>query len=91
MCSIVYEHMFPRLLLRTLALVGAALLVWSVLARPSGAHGARTVYRVRASDTLWSIAASHYGGDPGGAVWSIEQANHLSGETIFPGETLVLP
>jgi LysM repeat protein len=83
--------MFPRLILRTLALVGAALIVWSVLARPSGAHAPRTVYLVRASDTLWSIAASHYGGDPGSAVWQIEQANHLSGPTIFPGESLVLP
>jgi hypothetical protein len=91
MCSVSYEHMFPRLILRTTVLVGAVLLIWGVLARPSGAHAPRTLYRVRASDTLWSIAASHYAGDPGGAVWSIEQANHLTGETIFPGETLVLP
>jgi LysM repeat protein len=83
--------MFSKTLLRMLALVGATLLVWSVLARPSGAHAPRAVMRVQAGETLWSIAASHYGGDPGGAVWSIEQANHLTGAAIYPGETLVLP
>jgi hypothetical protein len=83
--------MFVRTALRTLALAGTALLVWSVLARPSGAHGPRTLYRVRAYDTLWTIAAQHYSGDPRGAIFQIEQANHLSGGAIFPGESLVLP
>ncbi len=72
-------------------LVGAVLLAWSVLARPSGAHGPRTLYRVRPYDTLWTIAASHYGGDPRDGIWQIEQANHLAGGAIFPGESLVLP
>jgi nucleoid-associated protein YgaU len=83
--------MFVKTLMRTAVLVGAALLIWSVLARPSGAHGPQTLYRVRADDTLWSIAASHYGGDPGSAVWQIERTNHLSGAAISPGERLVLP
>jgi nucleoid-associated protein YgaU len=83
--------MFGRILLRTLVLAGAALVVWSVMARPSGAHGPRVVYRVRPADTLWSIAEQRYGGDPRGAIWQIEQANHLSGASIYPGETLVLP
>jgi nucleoid-associated protein YgaU len=88
--------MFARTLLgkalvRSLALAAAALVVWSVAARPSGAHGPKTVYRVRPSDTLWAIAAARYGGDVRQAVWQIEQANHLAGATIVPGERLVLP
>jgi len=83
--------MFVRTALRTLALAGMALLVWSVLARPSGAHGPRTLYRVQPYDTLWTIAADHYAGDPRGGIWQIERANHLSGGAIFPGESLVLP
>jgi hypothetical protein len=83
--------MFARTALRTVTLVGAVLLAWSVLARPSGAHGPRTVYRVRPYDTLWTIAESHYSGDPRTAIWQIETANHLSGGAIFPGESLVLP
>jgi nucleoid-associated protein YgaU len=73
------------------AIAGLALVMWSVLARPSGAHGPKTVYRVRPTDTLWSIAAAHYGGDPRSAIWQIENANHLNGAEISPGETLVLP
>ena len=69
----------------------SALLVWSVAARPSGAHGRKEVYRVNAYDTLWTIASSHYGGDPRNGVWQIEQANHLGSVTIRPGELLVLP
>jgi hypothetical protein len=42
-------------------------------------------------DTLWTIAASHYAGDARDAVWRIEQRNHLSGGTLHPGQTLVLP
>jgi nucleoid-associated protein YgaU len=83
--------MFVRLIIRMLTVAGLALVMWSVMARPSGAHGPKTVYRVRPTDTLWSIAASHYGGDPRSAIWQIETANHLSGAAISPGETLVLP
>jgi nucleoid-associated protein YgaU len=83
--------MFVRTCIRTAALVVIALVFWSIVARPSGAHGPRTVYQVRAGDTLWSIAASHYGGDPRSAIWQIETANHLASDVISPGETLVLP
>jgi nucleoid-associated protein YgaU len=75
-----------------IALIAAiALLVWSAAARPSGAHGRKTVYRVKAYDTLWSIASAHYSGETDGAVWQIEHANHLSSTTISPGQLLVLP
>ena len=69
----------------------SALLVWSVAARPSGAHGRKEVYRVKAYDTLWTIASSHYAGDVRDGVWQIEKANQLGGVTIRPGQMLVLP
>ena len=80
-----------KTLLRTVLLAGFVLVAWSVLARPSGAHGPRVVYRVKASDTLWSIATRRYGGDVRAAIWQIQAANHLSGTAIAPGERLVLP
>jgi nucleoid-associated protein YgaU len=72
-------------------IVGTAVLLWSVIARPSEAHGDRVVYRVQAYDTLWTIASSHYGGDVRDAVYRIQRANHLHGATVHPGERLLLP
>jgi nucleoid-associated protein YgaU len=72
-------------------IAGIALLVWSAAARPSGAHGRKEIYRVKAYDTLWTIASAHYAGDTSSAVWQIEHANHLGSTTISPGELLVLP
>jgi len=83
--------MFAKKLIHILALAGAVLVVWSIAARPSGAHGPKTYYRVKPYDTLWSIAQSHYGGDVRGAVWQIQQVNHLGGSGIAPGERLLLP
>jgi len=83
--------MFGRRLLHILALAGAVLVVWSIAARPSGAHGPKTFYRVKPYDTLWTIAQSHYGGDVRGGVWQIQHANHLSGSAILPGQRLLLP
>ena len=74
-----------------LVIAGLALLLWTVVPRPSGAHGEKSVYRVQPYDTLWTIASSHYGGDVREAIWEIQQANRLSGATIHPGEALVLP
>jgi LysM repeat protein len=76
---------------KILVLAASALVVWSVVARPSGAHGHKVVYRVQPYDTLWTIASSHYSGNAAAAVWQIEQANHLAGTMITPGEKLVLP
>ena len=72
-------------------LAASALLIWSVVAHPSGAHGQKTVYRVKAYDTLWTIASSRYSGDVRKGVWQIESANRLRGTTIRPGQMLVLP
>jgi len=76
---------------RILILVGIAILVWSAVARSSNAHGPRTVVTVRPHDTLWSIAARSYAGDPRDAIWRIEQANHLAGSSVRAGQQLVLP
>ena len=83
--------MFGRKLVHIFTLAGAVLVVWSIAARPSGAHGPKTVYRVKAYDTLWTIAAAHYGGDVRNAIWQIQQVNHLGDSQIAPGERLLLP
>ena len=76
---------------RVLILVGIVVLMWSVYARSSQAHGTKQVVTVRPYQTLWSIAESHYGGDTRDAIWRIERANHLTGADISVGERLVLP
>ena len=81
------EHMFVRLLLVSLALVA----VWALFARDSGAGGPERAYRVQAGDTLWSIAATSYAGDPREGVWKLRERNHLPGTTIAPGQLLRLP
>ena len=70
-----------------------ALLTLAVAWGARGSHGAgrEQVYVVRAGDTLWTIAASHYGGDPREGVWRLQDRNHLAGTLVRPGEKLVLP
>jgi LysM repeat protein len=77
--------------LRFLILLTAVALLVGTYARPSGSAGRPQTYVVRPADTLWSIASSHYSGDPRGAVWRLERRNHLSGTTLVPGQRLVLP
>jgi LysM repeat protein len=79
--------MFPRIVVLALAV---AVLV-GYLARPSGGAGPESRYVVRPADTLWSIAARHYAGDPREAIWKLQQRNHLAGTTLSPGQVLVLP
>ena len=68
-----------------------AVLLWAVLARNSGAGSTPQHHTVRAGETLWSIAASRYGGDPREGVWKLQRANALATPTIVPGERLLLP
>jgi LysM repeat protein len=79
--------MFGKLLV--IALVAAV--VWGAAARSSSGAGRERVYTVRPADTLWSVATSHYGGDPRESVWKLERRNGLHGTTLRVGEKLVLP
>ena len=79
--------MFGKLLI---FLCLAALAVGYAAHGSSGAEPKRN-YVVRPGDTLWSIAAHSYAGDPREGVWEIQQRNHLASATISPGEKLVLP
>jgi LysM repeat protein len=76
---------------RVILLLTTAALVVAVAARQSSGAAHQQRYRVKAGDTLWSIAAAHYAGDPREAVWKIERRNHLDDASIQPGELLVLP
>lgn len=79
--------MFAKLAILTLVvafLVGLA-------ARPSGSAGRPVSYVVKPADTLWSIAAKHYAGDPREGIWQLQRRNHLHGTVLVPGQRLILP
>ena len=80
--------MFGRIVLVALA---ATFLGWSLLTRASDGAGKPQLYVVRQGDTLWSIAAARYAGDPREGIWKLQRRNGLAGTTIVPGERLVLP
>jgi hypothetical protein len=81
------EQMFVRLLLVSIVAVA----IWALFARDSGAGGPERSYRVQRGDTLWSIAATSYAGDPREGVWKLRERNRLAGTTIAPGQLLRLP
>jgi len=60
-------------------------------ARDSNSAGHETRHRVRAGETLWTIAEASYADDPRKAIWRIEQRNGLSGADISAGTVLILP
>ena len=80
--------MFGRIVLIVLV---ATFLAWSVMTRSVGSAGKAQVYVVQPGDTLWSIAADRYAGDPREGVWKLQRRNRLLGTTINPGQKLVLP
>jgi LysM repeat protein len=71
-----------------LAVIGA---IVAIAARPSGGAGPEEIYVVKPTDTLWSIASSHYPGDPREGIWKLERRNHLRAALLTPGQKLVLP
>lgn len=79
--------MFPRL---AILLLAVSLLV-AIVARPSGGAGKPVKYIVKPTDTLWSIATTHYAGDPRQGIWQLQRRNHLRGTILVPGQRLVLP
>jgi LysM repeat protein len=79
--------MFPRLLVIAVA---AALALGAAVHGSSGA-GRPQLYVVKPTDTLWSIAAKHYRGDPREGVWKLEQRNGVDAAALRVGQRLVLP
>jgi len=75
---------------RIVILIALALVVWLAFARGSDGAGHARYVTVRAGDTLWSIASTHYAGDPREGVWKLQQRNHLDGATLSPGQRLAL-
>jgi nucleoid-associated protein YgaU len=79
---------------RSLILLGLlSLLVAVALSHVRASHGAgqETRHRVRAGETLWTIAEANYSGDPRAAIWRIERRNGLDGASIRAGTVLYLP
>jgi LysM repeat protein len=76
---------------RLIAVALIALVAWAVIVRASEGAGRDRSYVVRPGDTLWTIAASRYAGDPRAGVWKIRTRNGLSGSVLQPGQRLVLP
>ena len=79
--------MFVKLAILTLLIA----FVVGFVARPSGSAGKPVSYVVKPTDTLWTIAAKHYAGDPREGIWELQRRNHLHGTTLVPGQRLVLP
>jgi nucleoid-associated protein YgaU len=79
--------MFGKILI--VALIAAFAV--GLAARSSHGAGPERTYVVRPADTLWSIAARTYGGDPRAGVWQLEHRNHLTSATLTPGQKLILP
>jgi LysM repeat protein len=69
----------------------AGIVIWAVAAHSSNGAGRPHIYTVKRYDTLWSIASSHYGGDPRAAIYRLEERNDLAGTVVQPGQKLVLP
>ena len=80
--------MFVRIVVTTFAIM---VLAWAVLVRASDGAGPPRAYVVKPGDSLWSIAAEQYPGDPREGVWKLQRQNALAGPTIHPGQRLMLP
>jgi nucleoid-associated protein YgaU len=76
---------------RILVLAVVLLVVWGVVARTSDGARPEQVYVVRPHDTLWTIAARFYDGDPREGVWTLRERNRLGGTLLVPGQRLRVP
>ena len=75
---------------RVLVLAAGLLLATGRLAYGSGPVSSDRVV-VAPGDTVWSIAAAHYPGDPRPHVAAILDANRLATPLLTPGQSLQLP
>lgn len=75
---------------RIVLLAGVLILAGSRLAYGSGPQPVQAVV-VGPGDTVWSIAASHYRGDPRPHVDAILAVNHLRSPLLTPGQMLQIP
>jgi nucleoid-associated protein YgaU len=78
----------PFQLLSLAAVLALALLISN--ARAAGG-GPELRYVVEPGDTVWSIAAERYEGDPREGVWRLQERNGLGGAALTPGMVLVVP
>ena len=76
---------------RVLAVTLASAVAWAGFVHPSEATSPDRLYVVQPGDTLWTIAARHYAGDPREAVWRVQRANELEGGVLHAGQRLTLP
>ena len=76
---------------KVLLIAVSALVIWGVVARASSGAGPERVYVVKPHDTLWSIARGTTAAIRAQGIWKLQQANHLAGATIVPGERLRRP
>jgi hypothetical protein len=90
-CSVTIERVFARRLPLLGAVTLGILLAALGAARPSSGAAPEARYTVEPGDTLWSIAAGRYDGDPREGVWRIRDRNGLGGSSIAPGQVLLLP
>jgi hypothetical protein len=60
-------------------------------ARAAGGAGPELRYVVKPGDTLWSIAAERYSGDPREGVWRLRERNDLGESALTPGTVLYVP
>jgi nucleoid-associated protein YgaU len=89
------QHRYPRPQRRRgwgriIVLAAALVLATGRLAYGSGPPAGDRVV-VAPGDTVWSIAAAHYRGDPRPHVQAILEANRLSTPLLTPGQALQLP
>ena len=78
----------PLQFLAVAAVVALALLISN--ARAAGG-GPELRYVVEPGDTLWSIAAERYEGDPREGEWRLQERNGLTGAALTAGMVLVVP
>lgn len=77
---------YGRVLLLTLALLLASV---RLAYGSGGGHQDHVV--VAPGDSLWTIAQTHYQGDPRTHIDAIMAANGLSSPSLTPGQSLTLP